>query len=285
MTRSGDRRAAGRREPEWDPGQLKRFGDLKKRPYRELLARVGAETPRRVVDAGMGTNSEIPLLTERWPDAAVEAFHESAEHVAILRRLLRRRGVDVSVGDVAAWLPGADVDVVMCTKVLHWVPDHVAVMTRWARALTAGGWLAVQMPSDFSAPAHGLIHELAKEPRWREELKGVLPDGPVVGEPQYYAQRLAELGCRVDAWESTYTVQLPITNPLVLFWLAPTAARPVYEVLGRESLERFSAELEPRLQDAYPSSLLPGEAFPGSWLRFQRVFVVVQAPAEREPPT
>ena len=44
------------------------------RPFHDLLARVGAERPRRVVDVGCGSGALTELLAQRWPDAAVEGF-------------------------------------------------------------------------------------------------------------------------------------------------------------------------------------------------------------------
>ena len=38
----------------WDPAQYLAFADHRSRPFYELLARVGAEEPRRVVDVGCG---------------------------------------------------------------------------------------------------------------------------------------------------------------------------------------------------------------------------------------
>lgn len=261
----------------WTRDQLARFTDLRERPFRELLARVGAEDPRRVVDAGMGGGHPGAALTKRWPAAAVEGFHESSDRVATMRRL----GMSAYVEDLTTWSPDADVDVITCSKVMHWVPDHGEVMTRWAQALSAGAWLAIQMSSDYDAPAHVLIRELATQPQWRAQLEGVLPVAPVVREPGYYAQRLAGLGCVVDAWESTYTVSLPIGKELVLLWAAPTAMEPVFHALKGEGWKRFSAELEPRLKDAYPELVLPHEATVGAWLQFRRVFVVAQTPASQ----
>ena len=38
----------------WDPAQYLRFASERSRPFFELLARVGAEAPKRVADLGCG---------------------------------------------------------------------------------------------------------------------------------------------------------------------------------------------------------------------------------------
>lgn len=258
----------------WDPRAYLQFADYRERPFHELLARVGASEPRRVVDAGCGPATLTPVLAQRWPDATVEAFDSSPEMVAAARG----RGVAATVGDVGSWSPGAEVDVVVANAVLQWVPEHLEVLARWARVLPDGAWLAVQVPGNFKAPSHALTRELAGRPQWREELDGVLRGGDAVGEPQGYADRLLELGCTVDAWESTYLQRLSGNDP-VLQWITGTALRPVRAALSDTDWELFVTQLAPMLREAYPESTLAGEADSGAWMPFRRIFVVAQVGA------
>ncbi|MGZ4542184.1 MAG: trans-aconitate 2-methyltransferase [Mycobacteriaceae bacterium] len=256
----------------WDAAQYLRFADHRERPFHELLERVGAEYPRRVVDVGCGPGTLTSVLALRWPSAVVEAFDSSPEMVSAARE----RGVKASLGDVTEWRPGADVDVIMCNAVLQWVPDHVEVMTRWAETMAAGAWLAVQVPGNFGAPSHALTRELAAEPQWRAQLDGVLRGPETVHEPLVYAERLAALGCTVDVWESTYIQRLPGRDP-VLHWISGSALRPVRATLNDADWTRFAAELAPRLREAHPETTLEGEAEGGAWMPFRRIFIVAQA--------
>ncbi len=76
----------------------------------------------------------------------MSAFDSSPDMVAAARA----RGVDAAQADVSTWTPADDVDVVVTNAVLHWVPDHRALLRRWARALP-GGWFAMQVPGNFGA--------------------------------------------------------------------------------------------------------------------------------------
>ena len=53
----------------WDPDRYLTYADERGRPFVELLARVGAAAPARVVDLGCGPGNLTGLLAERWPDA------------------------------------------------------------------------------------------------------------------------------------------------------------------------------------------------------------------------
>ena len=61
---------------------------------------------------------------------------------------------DAEVVDVNDWKPRADTEVVVTNAVLQWVPGHAALLSRWARELPDGAWLAMQVPGNFSSPSH-----------------------------------------------------------------------------------------------------------------------------------
>lgn len=249
----------------WDPRAYLAFSDQRERPVHDLLARVGATAPRRVVDLGCGAGNLTPLLSRRWPDAVVEATDSSPEMVAAARA----RGIDARLEDVRDWHPQPDTDVVLCNAVLHWVPEHVELVRKWLPALPASSWFAFQVPGNFAAPSHCLVRELAEEPEWRDVV-GALPGPEVVLDPWEYAEVVADLGVAVDAWETTYVHGLSGVDP-VLEWISGTALRPVRAVLDEESWQRFREELAVRLRKAYPQ-----RSDGTTWFPFRRVFVVAR---------
>ena len=62
----------------WDPQRYLAFADERGRPFVELVARIGATAPRRVVDLGCGPGNLTVLLKERWPDASVVVTRKRA---------------------------------------------------------------------------------------------------------------------------------------------------------------------------------------------------------------
>ncbi|WP_024801856.1 trans-aconitate 2-methyltransferase [Nocardia sp. BMG51109] len=253
----------------WDPQQYLAFDDHRSRPFFELLGRIGAERPRRVVDLGCGPGHLTGALGDRWPDAVVEASDSAPQMVAAARA----RGVHATLLDVREWEPEPDTDVVVCNAVLQWVPGHPALLTDWAAKLPSGAWLAVQVPGNFDAPSHRCIRELAGRDNWRERLAatGVLEERAVL-DPTGYATVLAEAGCAVDAWETTYVQRLTGDDP-VLKWVSGTALRPIRDALDDAEWDRFVAELAPLLRAAYP-----GQPDGTTWLPFRRVFTVARTP-------
>jgi trans-aconitate 2-methyltransferase len=256
----------------WDPGKYLMFDDHRSRPFEELVARIRAESPRRVVDLGCGPGHLTETLAKRWPAAAIEAFDSSPEMVAAARE----RGIDAEVGDVRDWRPRPDADVAVCNAVLQWVPGHEELLRRWAVELPPGAWLAMQVPGNFAAPSHVSTRALAASPKWAPRLAAAgLRDEDSVLDPTGYATVLAEAGCAVDAWETTYLHRLTGSDP-VLDWLTGTGLRPVRSVLDDAAWQEYRADLAPRLRAAYPPR--PDGT---TWLPFRRVFVVAQTPYAR----
>ena len=148
----------------WDPDVYLTFADHRGRPFADLLSRVGAPSPRRVVDLGCGAGNLTGQLARRWPEAAIEALDSSPEMVAAARD----RGVDASVGDLRTWVPQPDTDVVVSNAAMHWVPEHGELFVRWAGQLGAGSWIAVQMPGNFDSPSHAAVRAVARREPYHE---------------------------------------------------------------------------------------------------------------------
>jgi trans-aconitate 2-methyltransferase len=252
----------------WDPEKYLMFADHRSRPFHDLLARVGAAEPRRVVDLGCGPGTLTALLAHRWPGAEIEALDSSPDMV----EAARARGIAARVGNVRDWIPDERVDVVLANAVLQWVPGHEELMRRWALALPSGAWLAVQVPGNFAGPSHTLIRELAASPRWREAVGGVELREDRVLDPAGYAELLADAGCAVDVWETTYLHRLSGDDP-VLEWITGTALRPIRAALSEDDWARFRADLAPELRRAYP-----GRADGTTWFPFRRIFAVARTP-------
>src|SRR5262249_24187028 len=150
---------------------------------------------------------------------------------------------------------------------LQWVPGHEELLARWAADLAADGWLAIQVPGNFGAPAHTMLRSVAA--RWGVEH--ALRHHDVVQSPEGYAALLLDAGLEVDAWETTYVHVLPGRDP-VLEWLRGTGLRPVLGVLSESDAARFCQELAEALRAAYPHG--PH----GTLLPFRRVFAVGHHP-------
>lgn len=255
----------------WDPERYLTYADERGRPFADLLARVGATDPAQVVDLGCGPGNLTGRLRQRWPSAQVTGLDSSPEMIARAREA-GVDGVRFDVADLREWRAERPVDVLVSNATLQWVPGHLDLLPQLVEQVAPGGWFAFQVPGNFAEPSHVLLHELAADERFARHVEGVAR--PAAHGPGVYLDALLGLGCRVDAWETTYLHLLTGEDP-VFTWISGTGARPVLQALPDGLREEFEAEYRTMLRTAYPSG--PH----GTVLPFRRVFVVAQAAGER----
>ena len=250
----------------WDPDRYLTYADERGRPFVELVQRIGAEAPARVVDLGCGPGNLTRLLAERWPDAEVLGLDSSPEMIAKAQEDVP--GIDFRVDDLRAWAASDEtVDVLVSNATLQWLPDHLQLLPRLVERVRPGGWLAFQVPGNFDEPSHTIRKDLADDPAYSAHTAGVaVPDSH---DPAVYLDVLAGLGCTVDAWETTYLHLLTGEDP-VFTWVSGTGARPTLQALPDGLREQFEEEFRARLRAAYPAHEY------GVVLPFRRIFVVAR---------
>lgn len=254
--------------PTWDPDRYLAYADERGRPFVDLLSRVRATDPRRIVDLGCGPGNLTRLLADRWPAALVHGLDSSAEMIERARELAGHR-LTFEVGDLRDWRAAEPADLLVSHATLQWVPDHLDLVPRLFDAVAPGGWLALQVPGNFDEPSHTIRGELAAEPAYAAHTGDV--EVPSSHDPEVYLRALVALGAEVDAWETTYLHVLTGDDP-VFAWVSGTGARPTLEALPAGLRQEFEAEFKRRLRAAYPS--YDGRVV----LPFRRIFVVAQRP-------
>ncbi|MFI5620706.1 trans-aconitate 2-methyltransferase [Streptomyces sp. NPDC051567] len=276
--------------PTWDPQQYLRHAGHRARPFLDLLARIpelpahpptpsGATPGPRVADLGCGPGNVTALLADRWPQARITGYDLSPE---MLDRATEGYAgptsgggsLDFRPGDLTDWLPEEPYDLIVSNAALQWVPGHPGSFAAWTNGLRPGGTFAFQVPGNHSAPSHALLADLCETPRWRTRLAGHGTRYVHLLRPAEYFDRLTELGCAVDVWETTYYQLLQGPDP-VLDWVKGTALRPVLTALGddQDAVDAFLAEYRDRLRTAYPAGP-HGTVFP-----FRRIFAIARRTA------
>jgi trans-aconitate 2-methyltransferase len=262
----------------WDPAQYQRFAGERGRPFADLLARVDATRPERVVDLGCGPGTLTAGLRDRWPTAAVTGVDSSPDMVGSARTRAEAQpeepgSLDVVEADLRAWEPDGPVDVLVSNATLQWVPGHLGMLGRLVGWLAPGGWLAFQVPGNFREPSHVILHELTRSARWRDRVGPGRVALPSSHEPVEYLEALTALACAADVWETTYLHVLP-GEDAVLHWVTGTGASPVLDALDDDERAAFLTEYGAALREAYPRRAY------GTVLPFRRVFAVARRPEE-----
>jgi len=250
----------------WNPEIYLSFAGQRTRPATELLARVRAENPGRVIDLGCGPGNSTRLLAARWPGAALEGLDSSPAMLAEARA----NGVPATwvQADLAHWKPSAPYDVIFSNATLQWLPEQESLLPRLMGFVKAGGIFAFQVPVNFDAPSHRLMREAANDPRWRETLVSVREIQR--GRAEIYYDMLKPHAASLDIWQTEY-LQVLEGEDAVYRWVSGTGLRPFLDALAGDEREAFITLYKAKLNAAYPRRSDGTTLFP-----FQRLFVVAQ---------
>ena len=128
---------------DWDAAAYDRSSAPQQAWAGDVLERLDLAPAAVVLDVGCGTGLVTEALAERVPRGRVIAIDASRDMVRLARERLGDRG-DVRCLDVLDLELEEEVDAVVSTAALHWVPDHERMWARLARALRPDGVLEVQ---------------------------------------------------------------------------------------------------------------------------------------------
>ena len=162
-----------------------------------------------------------------------------------------RDGVRFERGDLAEWTSGHDYDLVLANASLQWVPDHEAVLARWADALRPGGQLAVQVPANGTHASHVVANEVGATEPFLAAMGGTVPVDPSAAHvlpPERYAEVLFRLRFESQHVRLRVYPHILATSADVVEWVRGTNLNRFFE--------RLPADLHEPFVDAYRTALL-----------------------------
>ncbi|MBV9783184.1 MAG: methyltransferase domain-containing protein [Acidisphaera sp.] len=252
----------------WDPSQYLRYAGERLRPALDLMARVPAESPARVVELGCGAGNGTALLHARWPKAEIIGIDGSAEMLE--RARIAAPGCRFVQADIAAWAPDTPPDVIFSNAALHWLSDHRTLFPRLIGLLAPGGWLAVQMPAMHAAPLRRAQSEIAANGPWATHLAGISSAADILA-PEEYWDLLHPLSTALDLWETIYVHALTGEDAVVQ-WALGSSLRPFVDALPEALRPGFLSAYGAAVRPHYPrrpdgTTLLP----------FRRLFLLARS--------
>lgn len=233
---------------DWQPDLYLRFERDRTRPSEDLLARIPGKAAR-VLDIGCGPGNSTALLATRFPGAEITGLDTSP---AMLEQAAARLpDARFAQADIASYQPDAPFDLIFANAVLHWVPDHPALLPRLMRMLAPGGHLAIQMPVNLDEPAWTAMEEVANQGPWADKLVAAASVRTRPLSPQQMHDVLAPLASEIDQWDTIYAHLMP-DHDAILDWLRGAGLKPWLEPLSKDEADGFLAAYRPRIEAGYP---------------------------------
>jgi trans-aconitate 2-methyltransferase len=181
----------------WDPKQYELFRNERSLPCFDLLDEcakrfeAAKKIPARVIDLGCGTGELTKILHERLSAGSTLGIDSSAEMLAKAPQNISN--LKFEQGDISAFTAENTYDLIFSNAALQWVDDHETLFAKLARALTPGGQLAIQMPSNHDHISHVVAAEVAQRPHFSKALEGYVRHAPVM-PIEDYASLIEKLG-------------------------------------------------------------------------------------------
>jgi len=251
----------------WSAQQYVAFEDERTRAVRDLLAALPATEVRTAVDLGCGPGNSTELLAQRFPGALITGIDSSPDMIEAARKRLPH--VRFETVGIEAWSAAGPFDVILANAVLHWLPDHAALLPALARRLSVGGALAIQMPDNLDGPAHRLMREIAADGPWARKLSAAAMARTPLSSPEwYYALLRASCGA-ANVWRTTYHHALPGGAGAIVEWFKGSGLRPFLEPLDEAEREAYLARYQAAVARLYPP-LADGSVL----LPFPRLFMI-----------
>jgi trans-aconitate 2-methyltransferase len=238
------------RKDSWDPARYEKFLHQRSLPFFDLLSLVRKRPRMRVVDLGCGTGEWTARLHRDLGASETTGIDASSSMLAKSSQFVAP-GLRFERGEIAAWVPPGRLDLVFSNAALHFVPDHPALLARWAAALAPGGQIAIHIPANQDYPTHRIALQLASEEPWKTLLVGyLLPDNRL--DPVEYARLFEHLGFSDQQVRiQVYGHRLP-SREEVVEWVRGSFLNEYQARLSEAAFERFFDDYRERLLGALP---------------------------------
>jgi len=236
----------------WNPSQYEKFRREREQPFHDLVATLRPVDRPTVIDLGCGTGKQTRVLHDRLAGATTVGIDSSEAMLAEAADCVSP-GLTFEHRDIDTFDAQQRFDIVFSNAALHWIPDHVALFARLARALRPGGQLAVQVPYNEIHPGCTVAVEVAREPELSKALNGFYRVSPVL-RPDEYATLLNELGfAEQDVTLRVYGHLLP-SRAAVVEWLKGAYLTAYQRRLSADGWRAFLARYEERVAEVVPDS-------------------------------
>ena len=160
-------------------------------------------------------------------------------------------------------------DLIFSNAAIQWIDNHQELIPQLYSQISAGGQLAVQLPSNHKHPAHTIIIEIALEEPFRKALGGLVPNSPVLSISEYAELLYAQGGVELTVFEKICAACVG-ERGCSGKRTSGTALIPYFERLPVNLKEAFFEIYRARLRERFPA--LP------VFYPFQRTFFSVVHP-------
>lgn len=252
---------------DWNPELYLKYNRERLQPTIDLVRRIEVENPESIVDIGCGPGNSTQILNQRWPNARITGIDNSPA-------MIQKAKADYPDQEWLLLDAGKDsinekFDLVFSNATIQWIPNHSALIEKFASMLRDNGVMAIQMPLFFDMEIAESIAEVASDPRWSEATEDVENLFTIHHETFYYDQ-LSKHFSNIELWTTSY-YHIMESQDAILEMIRSTGLKPYLDRIPEEDVHDFETLVLNRLMNDYPDQEDGKVLFP-----FKRLFFIAQ---------
>jgi trans-aconitate methyltransferase len=156
----------------WDAEDYARHSSAQQGWARELISTLNLQGDEAVLDIGCGDGKVTAELAQLLPDGEVLGIDNSAAMLALARKAFpwsRYPNLSFQERDARDLVCEQEFDLIFSNAALHWVQDHLPVLTGISRALKLGGRMLLQMAGKGNAASLcAVLDEITQTREWEQ---------------------------------------------------------------------------------------------------------------------
>jgi trans-aconitate 2-methyltransferase len=235
---------------DWNPAQYLKFEKERTQPAIDLVNRINADNPVKIMDVGCGPGNSTAVLAGRFPGSYILGIDSSEDMIDAAGK--NHPDLDFKLCDIGYDLSqlDCDFDIVFSNACIQWVPNHNELLKKLMGLLRKGGILAVQIPMNYNEPIHRIIGEVSSSDKW----KGYFPNPRVfftLSQSGYF-DILSEISEDFALWDTVY-YHVMNSHDDIMEWYRGTGLRPYLDVLDKDKRADFENDVKKRVIESYPA--------------------------------
>ncbi|MCC3865111.1 methyltransferase domain-containing protein [Terrisporobacter petrolearius] len=236
---------------DWNPDLYLKFEKERTLPAKDLISRIEAINPKKILDVGCGSGNSTHELKKRWPNSEIIGIDNSKAMIEKARSLYddTKFILQDATDDLSAL---GKFDIIFSNAAIQRIPDHENLIKSLYNSLEDEGILAIQLPLVDEVKAQQALYELEHVKKYKQYLDNRSLRFNTKSK-EYYYDILSSLFNpeSIYIWSTTYTHAMDSLDD-ILKWYESTTLVPYLDSFPNEEIiSNFKNNFYIKLKNVY----------------------------------
>lgn len=236
---------------DWNPDLYLKFEKERTLPAKDLISRIEAINPKKILDVGCGSGNSTHELKKRWPNSEIIGIDNSKAMIEKARSLYddTKFILQDATDDLSAL---GKFDIIFSNAAIQRIPDHENLIKSLYNSLEDEGILAIQLPLVDEVKAQQALYELEHVKKYKQYLDNRSLRFNTKSK-EYYYDILSSLFNpeSIYIWSTTYTHAMDSLDD-ILKWYESTTLVPYSDSFPNEEIiSNFKNNFYIKLKNVY----------------------------------